>query len=311
MPDTVGVAETRGLARVIISLSLSPSLSVASSPDDGVLINRSDLNLSSSKHSSNVISLSCAAVNIFHSSPTFPYGSENQFSLYAEIQGKGWLLHMRTRQFVSSSRPHGLCSFQNTRSIILCTINMTAGGSDDSRKINLDRILDKPRQFLESFPQPVKSFPWIRALENFVQLILDLICAVIKYLCVPMLAVSSLSEMSYSAHERKLFLVPFPLLAGIAVAGVLRDTALELSPLLKEAEVPWHLIVIAIAFTLLKLPGPYYPYWGRIFIPHFANGGLFRTLWFVFLWFRRPREVSGTKLQQTSVDGSHSEQKKL
>ncbi|KAF8409985.1 hypothetical protein HHK36_002505 [Tetracentron sinense] len=224
---------------------------------------------------------------------------------------QGWSLYTRTHRCILSSRPHGLNCFQNTRSIISCTINMTAGESEDSGKLNLDCAMDKARNFWESFPQPVKSFPWTKALENFVQLILDLICAVIKYLCVPLLAVSSLSEMSYSAHERKLFLIPFPLLAGIAVAGVLRDTALELSPLLKEAEVPWHLFVIAISFTLLKLPGPYYPYWGRILIPHFANGGLFRTLWFVFLWFRRPREASRTTLRHISIDGGHSEHKKL
>lgn len=63
-------------------------------------------------------------------------------------------------------------------------------------------------------------------------------------------------------------------------------------PFFQDLEVPWHLITIAIFFTLIKLPGPYYPYWGRIFIPHMANGGLFRTLWSLFLWFRRPRKTS-------------------
>ena len=72
----------------------------------------------------------------------------------------------------------------------------------------------------------------------------------------------------------------------------------------QDAEVPWHLIAMAIFFTLIKLPGPYYPYWGRIFIPHFANGGLWRTLWFAFLWNRRPQKET---LQQKSVNGGHSE----
>lgn len=62
----------------------------------------------------------------------------------------------------------------------------------------------------------------------------------------------------------------------------------------QEAQVPWHLIAIAIFFTLIKLPGPYYPYWGRILIPNIANGGLLRTLWFTFLWYRRPRKAAAS-----------------
>ncbi|KAG5076169.1 hypothetical protein JHK82_054864 [Glycine max] len=59
----------------------------------------------------------------------------------------------------------------------------------------------------------------------------------------------------------------------------------------KDSEVPWHLIAIAIFFTLIKLPGPYYPYWVRIIIPHFANGVLLRTLLFAILWYRRPKAL--------------------
>lgn len=60
----------------------------------------------------------------------------------------------------------------------------------------------------------------------------------------------------------------------------------------QDAEVPWHLIGIAILFTLIKLPGPYYPYWGRILIPHFTNGALLRTIWFAILWYRRSPKAS-------------------
>lgn len=199
-------------------------------------------------------------------------------------------------------------AFQNTRPKVLCAINMSAGQSDDHGKFKLDHLMNKARKLWDNCPQSVKIFPWKKALGNFGQLILDLTLAVVKYLCVPLLAVSSLSEMSYCAHERKLFLVPVPLVIGITVAGVLRETALDISPHLKDAEVPWHLIAMAIFFTLIKLPGPYYPYWGRIFIPHFANGGLWRTLWFAFLWNRRPQKET---LQQKSVNGGHSELDKL
>ncbi|XP_002521835.2 uncharacterized protein LOC8283263 isoform X2 [Ricinus communis] len=197
-------------------------------------------------------------------------------------------------------------SFRNARLNISCAMNVAAGQSGDPEKLNVDHIIDKARNLWDTSPQPVKRFPWNRALENFIQLILDLVVAVVKYLCVPLLAVSSLSEMSYCAHHKKLSFVPLPLLIGIVVAGILKETALELSPLLKDAEVPWHLIAIAIFFSLIKLPGPYYPYWGRIFIPHFANGVLWRTIWSAFLWYRKPRKASQSMLKQDSVIGSNS-----
>lgn len=65
------------------------------------------------------------------------------------------------------------------------------------------------------------------------QLVLDLAISVVKLLFVPVLAVSSVSEMSYCAHERKLALVPFPLLIGVVVGGILQGTALNISPRLK------------------------------------------------------------------------------
>ncbi|WVZ10745.1 hypothetical protein V8G54_015275 [Vigna mungo] len=188
-----------------------------------------------------------------------------------------------------SVKPFGVS--QKRVTTISCSMNMSAQQSDDHGRMKLEQLIDKARKLWDSSPEPVKIFPWNKALDNFIQLILDLILVVVKYLAVPVFAVTSLSEMSYCAHERKLFLVPIPVLFGVAVAGILKATALELSPHLKDAEVPWHLIAIAILFTLIKLPGPYYPYWGRIIIPHFANGVLLRTLWFAILWYRRPKAV--------------------
>ncbi|GAU36690.1 hypothetical protein TSUD_16030 [Trifolium subterraneum] len=172
-----------------------------------------------------------------------------------------------------------------------CAMNMSAHQSDDDRKLQFDQLIDKARKLWDRSPEPVKNFPWNTTLGNFIQLVLDLTLAVVKYLYVPVFAVTSISELSYCAHQRKLVLVPIPVLLGAAVAGILKETALELSPRLRDAEVPWHLIAVTIIFTLIKLPGPYYPYLGRILIPHFANGVLLRTLWFAILWYRRPKAL--------------------
>ncbi|KAK4405232.1 putative N-acetyl-gamma-glutamyl-phosphate reductase, chloroplastic [Sesamum angolense] len=195
----------------------------------------------------------------------------------------------RTQSCILSWKPNQLC--QNTPRVF-CSMNMAADQSGDSRKLSIGDVVEKARRLWDSSPQPVKSFPWNKTLDNFIQLVVDLVLAVFKYLSIPLFTVTSISEMSYCAHERKLYLIPLPFLVGVAVAGVLKDAALGSSPYLEHAEVPWHLIAVVIFFTLLKFPGPYYPYWGRIFIPHFANGALLRTLWFMFLWSRRPRRTS-------------------
>lgn len=188
-----------------------------------------------------------------------------------------------------------------SRPKIICNMNIAAGQSDEPHKFNLENVIDQARKLWDNTPAPVKSFPWNRALDHFVQLILDIVLTVTKYLYVPVLVVTSISELSYCAHERKLYITLLPFLAGVAIAGILKSAALESSPYLKNADVPWHLIVTGLFFTLLKLPGPYYPYWGRIFIPHLANGALFRTLWFAFLWYRRPRKSVETTLPDSVV----------
>ncbi|KAF6143404.1 hypothetical protein GIB67_029573 [Kingdonia uniflora] len=143
-------------------------------------------------------------------------------------------LNRGTNEFIGSSRPLEFSPFQKCDSIVSCTMNVTAGESDGHRRrLNVDQTVVKVRKIWENFPEPVKSFPWFKTLENFVQVIFYLVCAVGKYLCIPLLTISSLSELSYCAHERKMVLIPVPLVTGIAIAGVLRDTILELSPHIK------------------------------------------------------------------------------
>ncbi|ONK64837.1 uncharacterized protein A4U43_C07F30500 [Asparagus officinalis] len=176
--------------------------------------------------------------------------------------------------------------------LVPLAINVTAGNPEDpSRKLDISGVADHARELFDNLPQPVKSFPWSETLWKLMGIVLDLAVEVGKYLSLPVLALSQLSEMSYCAHERKLVLVPIPFLVGFAVAGVMKDTAAGVSSDLKEGGFPWHLLLIALFFVLLKLPGPYYPYWGRLLIPHFANGGLWRSIWLAFIWYKRTQSL--------------------
>ncbi|XP_018628555.2 uncharacterized protein [Nicotiana tomentosiformis] len=113
-------------------------------------------------------------------------------------------------------------------------MNVAAGQSDEPHKFNLENIIDRTRKLWDNTPTPVKScFPWNRALDNFVQLNLDIVLTVTKYLYVPVLVVTSIIELSYCAHERKLYITLFPFLFGVAIAGILKSAAMESSPYLK------------------------------------------------------------------------------
>lgn len=215
--------------------------------------------------------------------PTTPFSSSSASSFLHKV---GPTIPFSTlSQPKPTTNPH-----RRRRRLLPLAINLTSSNEDDPlEKIIPSRVLDHARNLLDSLPQPVKSFPWDKTLRSFLGLVLDLAVTVVKWLSVPVLAVSSLSEMSYCAHERKMRVIPIPFLIGFALAGVMKDTAVDLSEEFKEGGFPWHLLLIASFFMLLKLPGPYYPYWGRLVIPHFANGGLWRTVWFTFMWYRGSR----------------------
>lgn len=143
---------------------------------------------------------------------------------------------------------------QKTRPNTSCAINMSAAhSSDDDRKLQFDRLINKVRKLWDNSPQPVKNFPWNATLGNFIELVIDLTVAVVKYLYVPVFTVTSISELSYCARQRKLVLVPVPILLGAAVAGILNQTALELSPRLrvKSLAMP-HCIYLYNYYQLYK-----------------------------------------------------------
>ncbi|CAA6667488.1 unnamed protein product [Spirodela intermedia] len=142
----------------------------------------------------------------------------------------------------------------------------------EARAAPMGMAMESLRELWGRCPEPIRSFPWVRASGHLLGIIFDLVLTVAKYLSIPVLAVSSLSEMSYCAHERKMIVIPAPFLCGIAVAKVLQETALKMSPSFKDLEFPWHLVFMAGLFMLLKLPGPYYPT-GALGSPPFRKRG--------------------------------------
>lgn len=189
------------------------------------------------------------------------------------------------RKVSSGSSPLQTVVYPSFKRLVPRVMNVTGGQSGGPDKVR-HVYLEKVRNLWERCPEPIKVFPWDRAYTKFFHRLFSLTFEVGKWLFIPVLFVSSLSEMTYCGWQNKELLIPIGMLAGIYLAGILKETAIELSENLQEGGFPWHLVIIGAFFALIKFPGPYYPYWGRIFLPHFANGGLWRTLWFAHIWYK-------------------------
>uniref|UniRef100_K7LDI8 Uncharacterized protein n=1 Tax=Glycine max TaxID=3847 RepID=K7LDI8_SOYBN len=81
-------------------------------------------------------------------------------------------------------------------------MNMSAQQSDDHGKMKLDQLIDKVQKLWDSSPEPMKKFPHNKASDNFIQLILDLILVVVKYLVVPVFAVTDASSIGAYQWQR-------------------------------------------------------------------------------------------------------------
>ncbi|GLJ52144.1 hypothetical protein SUGI_1109310 [Cryptomeria japonica] len=174
---------------------------------------------------------------------------------------------------------------QRPKHLVTCALNISRGESGGPEE-NKNVYLEKVKNILEDCCESIKAFPWKKAYTKFLHHLFSLAFWVAKWLSIPVVIISSLSEMSYCGWENKELLIPFGMVVGIVLAGILKETAIELSEDVQEGKFPWHLLIIGAFFALIKLPGPYYPYWLRVFLPHFATGGLLRTLWSANIWYK-------------------------
>lgn len=159
----------------------------------------------------------------------------------------------------------------------------------ETENVDMDNT---PIKLLEICPEPVRRFPWKKAVWRVIQRLFQPILGVAKQLLIPILAVTFLMDVYYSIAQNKEIFIPIGMLAGCVFAEILKETAVELFQNFKEGGFPWHLLAMALIFSLIKVSGPYYPYWGRIFLPHFANGGLWQTIWLTRNWHKNQSQTT-------------------
>ncbi|KAH9304755.1 hypothetical protein KI387_009159 [Taxus chinensis] len=142
-------------------------------------------------------------------------------------------------------------------------------------------VKDVPIKLWEMCPEPVRNFPWKKARKRVVERFFHLILDAIKWLGITILVVTFFMEASYCVAQNKELIMTIALITGGVFAEILKETSieLELPQINKEGDFPQHLLIIMSVFSLIKILGPFYPYWARIILPHLANGVLCRTIW--------------------------------
>lgn len=190
---------------------------------------------------------------------------------------------------------HSLSS--TARPVVQC-VSSTVGGSSSEEvgESGGDRVQSNViSKVWAKAPEPVKVFPWDKAGWLFVKRVQYHFWTVGKWLVIPVFAVSMLSELSYTLSKGKLFIIISGMIGGFAFAGILKETAIELNSEYETGETPWHLVQLGLLFAALKLIGPYLPGWGRVSVPHFANGGFLHVIKLVNDWKRQHAERTPVK----------------
>lgn len=136
----------------------------------------------------------------------------------------------------------------------------------------------KISSFQEKTVDAFRSYPWERLCWRFLQRTSDLAWTATKWLAIPVFALSIISELIYTLSMRKDICIPLGILCGVLFAKVVGNASLDvMKELQQDGRAAWPLMLLGLFFLLLKLPGPYYPSWAAVFIPHVANAGLVKT----------------------------------
>jgi hypothetical protein len=122
---------------------------------------------------------------------------------------------------------------------------------------------------------------------------MDQLWTVGKWLAIPALAITVLGELVFNLlleNNLAIVVIPVGMICGIVFTGIMKETALEISPSIEDKQAPVHLVALGVLFVALKFLAPYLPDWGRASVPHFANGGLWQVVTLVREWRQRHPE---------------------
>ncbi|KAG9147159.1 hypothetical protein Leryth_005393 [Lithospermum erythrorhizon] len=145
---------------------------------------------------------------------------------------------------------------------------------------NFEKYLDHVNwRILEFTPDPVKRFPWKKAVNVALQQLLMTGKEALKLSLLAVFVVGSLSDIVGSISKSKELLVPLGLLVGCAISEFVKDVSQEFLNNNKDVDETWHLLGMGCIFLLLKIIAIKLSLEGQGFVLHVANGALMQVLW--------------------------------
>ncbi|KAI3880133.1 hypothetical protein MKW92_018414 [Papaver armeniacum] len=160
---------------------------------------------------------------------------------------------------------------KHRQTIIKCSAKVTGFGQfGDPNKLKM-----------QTFPEPVKEFPWKKAEDIMLQRLLFLGKEALKWLLITLFAFSSLSDILLSISKNKELLIPLGLFIGCVVSDIFKETSKELFPSAsaKEGGLKMNLVVIGAFFVFVKVVAAFLAVGGKVLLSHVGNGGLLQVLW--------------------------------
>ncbi|KAI3903448.1 hypothetical protein MKW98_032102 [Papaver atlanticum] len=170
---------------------------------------------------------------------------------------------------------------KHRQTIIKCSAKVTGFGQfGDPSKLKM-QVVDFGEKLWQTFPEPVKEFPWKKAEDIMLQRLLFLGKEAFKWSLITLFAFSSLSDILLSISKNKELLIPLGLFIGCVVSDIFKETSKELFPSssAKEGGLKMNLVVIGAFFVFVKVVAAFLAVGGRVLLSHVGNGGLLQVLW--------------------------------
>ncbi|MCL7043383.1 hypothetical protein MKW94_025896 [Papaver nudicaule] len=178
---------------------------------------------------------------------------------------------------------------KHRQAIVKCSAKVTGFGQfGDPSKLKM-QVGDFGKKLWQTFPEPVKEFPWKKAEDIVLQRLLFLGKEALKWSLITLFAFSSVSDISLSISKNKELVIPLGLFIGCVAADIFKETSKELFPsaCAKEGGLKRNLVAIGAFFVFVKLIAAYLALGGRVLLSHVGNGGLLQVLW---LWRKLQEE---------------------
>ncbi|KAE8056997.1 hypothetical protein FH972_013722 [Carpinus fangiana] len=167
-----------------------------------------------------------------------------------------------------------------------CSMKASMAEFGEPKKVNMQISILREKLW-EAVPDSVKEIPWKKAEKTLMERLLFLGQKALKWTLIVLFVFSSLSDVIFSISSNQELMIPLGLFVGCLMTDFLKEISHELFRNSEEKRLNWQFMGIGCFFVLMKFLSANFLIRSRVFLLHFANGGLMQLLW---LWRSLPEE---------------------